>query len=200
VSNQIANCSIVWNHFNDFGFVSGNPWENVKRPKLAKKAPTIPGDEKIGNLFRWFEEKYPGWELIKLFVRTKILTECRLADLCQVKSHQLAGNVPTILPDQDKTHRERRIPLPSDVVESLHRLKGPTYLWERYTADARTYRPSKHNRGAFQPSTFYHAVKSVFRTFNRTHPESKIKTHDLRKRLITLAVLSGASVDEAAHT
>lgn len=191
VFGAIANLSIIWNrHFKPLGYVTSNPWENVKRPKLPKRAPSIPTDDAINTLFRWVEEKYPGWELMRLFITVKMLSGCRLNDLCQVRSDQLSGNVLTITPDQDKTHRERRLPLPDDVADRLHRIKGPTYLWERYTQDAKVYRPGPFNCETFAPKTMYFAVKVVFKRYGKAHPEAKVKTHDLRKRAITLTTLA----------
>ncbi|HET6576337.1 MAG TPA: tyrosine-type recombinase/integrase [Fimbriiglobus sp.] len=199
VYNAIANLSIVWSHFADLGYVKRheNPWEEVKRPTLPKRQPSIPTDESFKTLFAWLEMKYPGWELLRLFVELKMFAGCRLNDLCQLRSDQLRGETLVILPEQDKTNCERHVPLPAGLARRLHAVKGATYLWERYTEDTKTYRPGPARTDTFAPSVMYNAMKSFFRAYGRAHPEAKIKSHDLRKRGLTMT--SGeVGVDRAA--
>jgi len=201
VYNAIANLSIVWSHFADLGYVKRreNPWEEVKRPKLPRRPPSVPTDDAFRVFFAWLEERYPGWELVRLFADVKMLSGCRLNDLCQVRSDQLRGDVLVIEAEQDKTHRERHIPLPSLLAERLRALKGPTFLWERYAEDTRQYRPGPARTDTFSPSVMYNAMKSIFRAYGRAHPEAKVKTHDLRKRAITLTSGKTQSVDKTAE-
>src|SRR5207249_3953004 len=117
------NLSIVWSHLRDLGLVTDNPWTNVKRPRLPKRKPVIPTEDAVSTLFGWIDQRFPGWELARLFVELKSISGCRLNDLCQFRSEQLKGDNLTITPDQDKTHRERTIPLPPDLAARLHALK-----------------------------------------------------------------------------
>jgi integrase len=98
-----------------------------------------------------------------------------------------------ITPDQDKTYQERRIALPAQLVETLDRLKGPCYLWERYVDDSAVFRPGRRRKTEFSPAVMYHAVQSIFKEYGRACPEHKVKTHDFRRRAITLtaAALNG---------
>lgn len=200
VFNAVANLSIVWGHFRDLGVVKGpNPWESVRRPKLPKRVPRIPDEGTLGTFFGWLDARYPGWELMRLFVTVKMLTGRRLNDLCQLRSDQLRGETLTVRPDQDKTNRELAFPLPADVAADLHRLKGPTFLWERYATDSATYRAGPARAEVFTPTVLYNAVKSIFRSYNRAHPGAKLRTHDLRKRALTLAVLTSGNADQTAQ-
>lgn len=38
----------------------------------------------------------------------------------------------------------------------------------------------------FTPSVMYHAVQSIFREYGHAVPQHKVKTHDFRRRAITL--------------
>jgi hypothetical protein len=38
----------------------------------------------------------------------------------------------------------------------------------------------------FKPSVMYHAVQSIFRQYGHAVPQHKVKTHDFRRRAITL--------------
>jgi integrase len=127
-----------------------------------------------------------------------MLTGRRLLDLCQLRSDQLTGEVLTILPVQDKTHRELAFPLPPDLAATLHQIKGPVYLWERYATESRTYNPGPANVRTFAPATMYNAVKSIFKKYNDANPTARVKTHDLRKRAITVLALATQNVDQTA--
>ncbi len=164
--------------------------DQVKRPKLSKRQPSIPTDDAISTLFGWPNERFPGWELARLFLEVKAMSECRLNDLCQVRSGQLNGATLTITADQDKTPRERAIPLPADIADRLHAIKGLVYLWERYVEDARVYRKGRRNEREFRPSLMYNGMKWVFKEYQKAHPEARIKSQDLRKRAITLTALA----------
>lgn len=64
--------------------------------------------------------------------------------------------------------------------------------------DSAVYRPGKGRAKVFKPSVMYHAVASIFREYNAANPTNRVKTHDLRKRAITLAVKLTGSVEAAA--
>lgn len=201
VFNAIANLSIVWSHFKDLGFVRSNPWAEVKRPRLPKRVPVIPTEDSVAVFFRWLEERYPGWELVNVFVQVKMLTGCRLLDLCQVKSSQLDPRTRTltITADQDKTHRERVIPIPDGLFARLLALRGSTHLWERYVEDTKVYRPGHTRTETFSPRVMYNAMKAIFRSYRKANPNHVIRSHDLRKRAITLMTLATQSVDQTAN-
>jgi hypothetical protein len=100
---------------------------------------------------------------------------------------------------QDKTHRQRTAPLPEDLAHKLEAIKGPTYLWESYTADARRHRKGPRNRKEFDPKTLYAFVAALFRDWNGAHPDRRLRPHDLRKRAITLTVAATQSIDQTAE-
>lgn len=199
IENALRRLSALWSHLKKLGYVLENPWENIPRPTVPKKAPVIPSEEDVAAFFAWLEKEFPGWELPRLFVEVKALSGCRLNDLCQVRSDQLDPKSLTlkILADQDKTHRERVIPLPDDLVKRLVAIKGPTYLWERYPHDAKTYRKGTKSKDEFTPEYFYNAMKSLFRDYGETG--GKLRSHGLRKRAITLTTLATQSVDATAQ-
>jgi integrase len=100
---------------------------------------------------------------------------------------------------QTKTRTERAVPLPAELFAALNAIKGETYLWERYTEDAKRFRRGTRNRDTFDPKTLYWAVSNIFREYNAAHPTAKVKPHDLRKRAITLTTLATKSVDATAQ-
>jgi len=202
VWNAVANLAIIWSHFADLGFVTGNPWKEVKRPKLPKRQPKAPDEELIGKFLAWFDGRFPGWETVRLFLEVKMLTGRRLLDLSQLRSDQLdpKGQTIRITADQDKTHRELVFPIPPDVFARLWAIRGKTYLWERYAEDTATYRPGRRReKGEFRPSLIYNGIDWIFDEWNRTHPDTPVRSHDLRKRAITLTTMATGNVDKTAH-
>ncbi|MBX9627565.1 MAG: hypothetical protein K2X82_27440 [Gemmataceae bacterium] len=186
-------------HFRELGYVGSNPWAEVSYPDVDKKDVVIPEEESFRAFFKWLDAKYPGWPLIRLFVRVKGLTACRTLDLCQLRPEHLAGGKLVLTPDITKTKRGRVVPLPADVFAGLKAIAGKKHLWERYTADAKVHRPGPRNRDEFDPKTLYWAVSAIFREYNAAHPAARVKPHDLRKRGITLTTLATQSVDATAH-
>ncbi|OWK46486.1 tyrosine-type recombinase/integrase [Fimbriiglobus ruber] len=199
IENAVRRLHGLWNHLKNIGYVESNPWDSVPRPTVPKKLVRIPTEDTFDAFTCWLKERYPSWELPSLFVLVKAMAGCRSMDLCSVKSHQLRDGILCIEPGQDKTHRQRIIPLPPDVFRKLDALKGPTYLWESYIEDAKKYRPGSRNRSDFQPRTLFWAINNIFREWNEAHPDRKLKPHDLRKRAITLTTLATQSVDQTAE-
>lgn len=124
---------------------------------------------------------------------------CRLNDLCQVKAAQFNHEAATltILAGQDKTHRERVIPLDAELAAKLARVRGSVYLWDRFLAESKIYRKAtktKH-REEFTPELLCNAMKNVFREYKG----GRLRSHGLRKRAITLTTLATQSVDATAQ-
>ena len=198
IENAIRRLSGLWRKLMP-KYVRENVWEHVSRPTVPKKVPTIPTEEDVTDFFGWLEKRYPGWSLPRLFVEVKAVSGCRLNDLCHVRSDQFnpTTHTLTIRPDQDKTHRERVIPLPADLSAALNQIKGPTYLWERYTEDAKRFRPGARLKPTFTPSILYNAMKAIFGEHRARG--GKLKSHGLRKRAITLTALATQNVDQTAQ-
>ena len=190
----------LWNtHFRELGYVRDNPWAGVPYPEVERKAVKAPAEDRVAEFFAWLGARYPGWPLVRLFCEVKALAGCRTLDLCLVRSEQVAGGRLTFTAAQTKHRKERAVALPPDLFAALRALAGPTYLWERYTADARVHRPGPRNKPEFAPKTLYWAVTNIFREFNRARPGTRLKPHDLRKRAITLTAMASQNVDATAQ-
>lgn len=195
VRTTLRNLSVLWNRMRgkSLRLVTENIWTNVTRPKKEKKLPRVPPEESFDKLDEWLLKRFPGpdgkgWPLMQLFIDVKSLAGCRLNDLCQIKSSQFDPRTASLLitPEQDKTNQERRVVLPRELAAKLDQMKGPTYLWERYCEDTAVYRPGRRRATVFKPSVMYHAVQSLFREYGTAMPQHKVKTHDFRRRAITL--------------
>ncbi|MCU0705385.1 MAG: site-specific integrase, partial [Fimbriiglobus sp.] len=200
VENAIRKLSALWNKLMP-KYVTSNPWEHVTRPKLPKTLPSVPSEDEVTAFFAWLERRHPGWLLPRLFVELKALAGCRLNDLCQLRSYQFDPKAHTIriTPSQDKTGRERVIPLPPDLSALLDTAKGPTYLWERYLEESKRHRPAKitKKRTDFTPALMYHGMQNIFREY--AEQGGKLRSHGLRKRAITLMAMATQNVDQTAE-
>lgn len=193
----MRNRSVIWSRLKKLRLVAENVWAEVERPRAPKKLPRIPSEDAITYFYGWLDQRFPGpdgkgWELVKTFIDVKSLAGCRLNDLCQVKTWQFDPKLGTVLItlDQDKTYQERRITLPAHLVEVLDRVKGPTYLWEQYATDSAVFRPGRRRKTEFSPVVMYHAIQSIFREYGHACPEHKVRTHDFRRRAITLTAVA----------
>jgi integrase len=200
VENMVRRMSGIWNKITP-KLVTSNPWEQVKRPTVPITVPEVPSEETVNGFFAWLLARYPKWELLRCFIEVKSVTGCRLNDLCQVKASQFNRKAATltILPDQDKTHRERVVPLDDDLAARLARVAGSVYLWEKYLDDAKVYRPNwkTKRRQEFTPRFLYNSIQGVFREWE---PDGdSIRSHGLRKRAITLGSIATGNVDATAQ-
>ncbi|HEV3437115.1 MAG TPA: site-specific integrase [Gemmata sp.] len=200
VATTLRLLSCLWNHLISMGLAETNPWQSVPRPDAPKIRPIAPTEADIDQFFAWVDSK--GWELLSVFLRVKALAGCRTNDLCQVLSSQFDPKTRTltITSDQDKTKRERRIPLPADLAKRLSKIQGKTYLWERYATDSKTFRPGRRNQSEFRPSLMYWFIDDIFPQYRKAFPDRPhIMAHDLRRRAITLMVEATQSVDATAE-
>jgi integrase len=203
VHTNIRMMKILWNQqFRQMGFVGrNNPWDEVDVGKIPKTSVSIPTEQTVSQFFKWIGERYPEWELIRLFFDVKALSGCRLMDLCKAKSCNLdaKGMTLTIPPEDDKTATERVVPLPLDTVTALNRLKGKTWLWEQYPADAKKWRWGTKSRDEFTPQRLANGVKNIAREFTKA-TNLKVKSHDFRRRAITLFAKATGSADAVQQT
>jgi len=205
VRTTLNNLSVLWSRLKKLRLVLENVWAEVDRPRVPKKVPRLPSEESFGKMFQWLDRRFPGpdgtgWELLRTFIQVKMVAGCRLNDLCHAETCQFDSKAGTLLltADHDKTHQERLITLPPVLVSALDRLKGDRYLWERYVTDSAVHRPGGRRAKEFTTTVFYNAVKTIFREYGREMPGDKVKTHDLRKRAITLTVMAMKGDLEAA--
>jgi integrase len=190
-------------HFKPLGHVTDNPWLDVPYPNAPKgKRVRVPDEYVITAFFRWLEQKHPGWELPRVFVKLKMLAGCRTLDLCQAMTANLGPDSLTLPAGATKTRTDRRVPLTADLVADLRRLAGPRWLWERALEESKVYRPNPRTKSmtAFDPSTWRWTIQNLFREFNRGRAaEARLRPHDLRARAITIVVTATGSVDATAQ-
>lgn len=207
LNTLLRNLSVVWERLRLARAVAANPWkadrgspDAVPRPKVPVKLPRVPSEAAVAALLGWLDRRFPGpdgrgWPLLRAYIEVKMLAGCRLTDLASARANQLDPRAGTlrIAAEDDKTHRERLVHLPPSLVARLASLvpAGAVYLWERYAADTAVYRPGRRRSAVFTPALMKHAVESAFKEYNKqANPDMRVRTHDLRKRAITMAAVA----------
>ncbi len=198
---HLRKLSALWNeHFRELGYVTDNPWRHVSKPETERRRKPVPTEDQIAHFVAWVDARYAGWVLLRRFLEVKLLSGCRTMDLCQLRSAQLTDGRVVWEPHQTKHKQGRAVLLPPALYESLRSLAGPVYLWERFTDDARQYRPARRPPAAFTPHTLAHSVANIFREYNAAHPDRpRLSPHALRRRAITLTAQATGSVDLTAQ-
>jgi hypothetical protein len=190
-------------HFKPFKLVTENPWLEVTYPNSNRgKRVRVPSEEIVQAFFKWLHEKYPAWELLRLFVTVKMLMGCRTFDLCKARTIELKGNTLTLSAEATKSREARTVELPEDVVADLRRLAGPTWLWERSVEETKQYRPSHRmrNRTEYRPSTWKWQIENIFGEFSEGRPpDERLRPHDLRARAFTRVADKTQNVDQTAR-
>ena len=82
---------------------------------------------------------------------------------------------------------------------TLESIKGKTYLWEKWPAEANTFRTGNRHHDEFSVKTLRWAISAIFAEYNRQNPTMRVKPHDLRRRAITLTAMTTQSVDATAQ-
>jgi integrase len=190
-------------HLKPLGHVFDNPWLDVPYPNSPRgKRVRVPSEEAINAFFNWLAKKHPGWELPRLFVEVKMLAGCRTLDLCKARTSDLAEDTLTLSAETTKTREARIVPLTQEVIDSLRRESGPTWLWEHSLEQSKKYRPNPRTQGlsGYNPSMWRWTIQNLFREFNKSRPgESPLRPHDLRARAFTIIALETQSIDATAH-
>lgn len=170
-------------HFLPSGYVTSNPWLEVRYPEVTSCPARVPPEAHLAAFLRWIAAD----PLAALFVRVKLLAGCRTWDLCQARTEDLADGSLVLRASASKVRRERVVPIPTEMYAELQRVAGEDWLWGGYDS-----------RFTFTPKTWYWRISALFKRYNREHPEARIRPHDLRKRAITL-LSQAVGVDAAAN-
>lgn len=180
-----------------------NPWMNLQMIGGAKRKPT-PEEANVKAFVKWIEtERYPGWKLPSLFVRTKAFLVCRLWDLCSARSEDLKNGSLTLRERKQGTEHTVKID-DAALLAELQIIAGPTFLWENYTEELRAHLKARKQKSrvvgkVFRPESLYEAMMKLFARWNKEHPDAKLRSHDLRRRGITNGLKSGESAEAMAE-
>ena len=132
LDSRIRTLKAVFSWFKRLRLIDDNPFEKVAAPEMDRHEVKYVSEGDVTHFFSWLEQRFPNWQMPRLFFTVKAVTGCRLEDICSLKSSQLQDGRLIFTADTTKNRSERYAILPADLYAELETYKGDTYLWERY--------------------------------------------------------------------
>jgi integrase len=191
LDSRIRTLKAVFAWFKRLRLVDANPFEGVAPPELDRNEVKYVQQGDISAFFAWLAERFPGWQMPRLFFTVKAMTACRLEDICSLASGQLQEGRLVFTADTSKNRFERYAVLPPDVYAKLDAYKGETWLWERYPAEliavnqAKGY-PTHRQNPEFSPKRLYLWVVQIMSDYQRQTGKD-FSSHDFRRAAFTRA-------------
>lgn len=192
LDSRIRTLKAVFEHFRTMTppLVESNPFAAVTLPKLDKEVKYVTKTD-VADVFRWFDERYPGWAMPKLFFRVKALTASRLDDLCSLLAKAICDGGILFSADIAKQRKERFAKLPDDVYAELAAYRGPKWVWEKYPAELKAANqrlgvPTHRQNLEFAPRRLYLWVVQIMQTYQQ-QTGNEFSSHDFRKAAFTRA-------------
>ncbi|MFL5328646.1 MAG: tyrosine-type recombinase/integrase [Gemmataceae bacterium] len=191
LDSRLRTLKAVFKRFKELHITKENPFEDVAQPKLDRPQVKYVKTADLKHFYNWLEERFPDWEMPKLFFEVKALTACRLADLCGIKSDQLQDGRLVFAAEQTKNRSERHAILPKDIYKALTKYAGPTYIWERYPQEmieANKERGARTNRviTEFSPDRLYWWIQHTMQAYEEETGRD-LSSHDFRRAAFTRA-------------
>ena len=206
VAGLLVGLSSLWQKWfvEDLRIATANPWKEIDPPKADRLPERFATDEQIEHFYQWVAKRFGDWEFPKLFLSAKAYTGCRLLDLCSLKSIQLRNGRLIFPADLTKGRKERAVPLPKELFDSLDRFKGAMWLWENYlpgllAAITAKGWPRHQLNPEFSPQRLYSWIETLFAEYRKANQEAPLlTTHMFRKRAFTMAWKAGVDARRAA--
>jgi integrase len=191
LDSRLRTLKAVFGWFRQLHLVEANPFEDVPAPRLDRHDVRYVRPADIDQFFEWLGERFPAWEMPKLFFEVKAVTGCRLDDLCQLRSEHLQDGRLVFPADATKNRSERYATLPVDVYAALDAYKGKTYLWERYPAELVAVNrqkgyPVHRQNPVFAPERLYQWVVQIMQSYKEATGHH-LTSHDFRRAAFTRA-------------
>jgi hypothetical protein len=161
-------------------------------------------DEQIEHFYHWIGEQFGEWPFPRLFLTAKAFTDCRLMDLCALKSVQLREGRLVFPADLTKGRMERSVRLAADLFAELDAFKGQTWLWEQYIGGLKAALlakgfPTHQLVPVFSPQRLYFWTETLFANYRKAFPARPVlTTHTFRKRAFTQAWHAGVDPRRAS--
>jgi hypothetical protein len=205
VENDINNLSIVFGHwFRDtLKIIDCNPFADVEPPRYDKAPPRYIAEDEEQALFKWLTKRW-GWRLPVLFLEIKRAIGCRIGELSAALSVNLRDGRLYFPADATKGREERACLLPPALFDELRAIAGPTYVFERFSAELREVHRRKKNHQpanavrAFTPARLKRWMQHEARNYFDMTKARKFKLHNFRGTAMSKARLAGVSTDDAA--
>ncbi len=171
--------------------MDANPFEKVTAPEMDRHEVKYIRQTDVDGFFKWLRERYPRWDMPRLFFSVKAATACRLQDICCLRSDQLQDGRLIFTADTTKNRSERYARLPAALYAALAAYAGPTFLWENYppeliAANKENGWPTHRQNPDFRPERLYLWVVQIMQEYQKQTGKD-FSSHDFRKAAFTRA-------------
>lgn len=118
IHRKISSVKSFYKHERRLGLVKSNPTAVVKLPKLEKRIPNFVKHSELATIKTNLQEKKKTFELCRddMIILLLLSTGMRRSELIELSEDDYSGGVVKVL---GKRNKERMIPLPSSVSETL---------------------------------------------------------------------------------
>lgn len=207
VAGNVDNLSIVYGHWwcDVCKVLDRNPFAEVEPPKYEKKPPRVLEPDEEAAFLEWLSAKIGKWRLPVLFLEVKSLTGCRIGELAKTPTENLRDGRIYFEAVTTKGRKQRAVKLPPALYEELKKRSGPTFVFERFAEQLRTYHQKRgHTRSAqmvkgFTPPRLVRWLENQVKDYLSAKPKvKKFKLHNFRGTAMSRARMAGVSYDDAA--
>ena len=191
LDSRIRTLKAVFGWFKRLRLTDANPFEKVEAPEMDRHEVKYVKEKDVEDFFAWLGERYPEWNMPRLFFTVKAVTGCRLDDLCSMRSTQLQDGRLVFSADTTKNRSERYAILPDDLYKELEAYQGDTYLWERYPtelieANKKLGYPTHRQNPDFSTKRLYLWVVQLMQGY-QSATGCDLSSHDFRRAAFTRA-------------
>jgi site-specific recombinase XerD len=202
LDSRIRTLKAVFGWFKQMRLVEANPFEKITPPEVDRHEVHYVRQGDIAAFFTWLAERYPAWDMPRLFFSVQAVTACRLEDICSLRSEQLRERRLVFTADTAKTRSERYAILPTDLYAALVAYKGDTYLWERYppeliAANKAKGWPTHRQNTEFSTRRLYLWVVQLMQAY-QDQTGNDLSSHDFRRAAFTRAAEKNLDPKRAA--
>ncbi len=191
LDSRLRTLKAVFSWFVDMRLLEKNPFDNVEQPEMDCHEVKYVKPDDLLDFLAWLEEWYKGWRMPYLFFMVKIVTGCRLDDICNLRSEQMQEGRVIFGADITKNRSERYAILPADLYAEVDAYKGEKYLWERYPAElkaaiAKKGAPTHRLNLEFSPRRLYLWIVALMQDYQKDTGRD-LSSHDFRRAAFTRA-------------
>jgi len=183
---------------------TANPFELVDRPKEDAKPIRVISDAERKSFFEWLAKRW-DWRLPLLFLECKAALGCRVTELAKAKSDGLADGKIRFESVSTKGRKQRRPKLPKALYDELVRIKGQTFVFERFPAELKAlHEKSGRARSAnlvnpiFDSVRLRHWLQEECRIYNKLPGVEKFTLHNFRATAVSKARALGLDERDAS--
>lgn len=203
LDSRLRTLKAVFTHFRTMSppLVEANPFEGIAPPKLDRDVKHVTKTD-VGDVFKWFQGRFPGWKFPLLFFRVKALVACRLDDLCSLPSSAVRDGGILFPGDVKKNRKGHFASLPADVFAELDTYKGAKFVWEKYPPELIEMNrkqgfPTHRQNAEFDSRRLYLWVVQIMQRYQKETGRD-FSSHDFRKAAFTRAAEKDIHVKKAA--